>query len=464
MWWTLAITSIALFMVTLDNLVVTNALPTIQRDFNASIQSLEWSVNAYTLTFAVLLLTGAALGDRYGRRLLFVIGLAIFTAASAAAALSGDIVTLDAARAVQGCGGAIVTPLTLTLLSEAFPVGRRGVALGIWSGISGFAVALGPVIGGAIVTGINWQWIFWINVPIGIVTIPLAFLLLKESRGPHSQLDLGGVALASAGLFGVVWGIIRGSEIGWTSREVLFSLVAGTIIVAAFLYWESRTPSPMLPLRFFRNRQFTCTNAASLLMYFGLFGSIFLLIQYLQVVQHYSALRAGVATLPATGMPIFIAPISGALSDKIGGRPLISAGLVLQTIALGWMALVITPTMSYWSIVAPFVIFGIGMGLFFPPVAYLVLSAVRPEEAGQASGANNAIRELGGVFGVGVLATIFAAYGSYRSGQAYTDGLIPAVWTGTVIVALGAIASFFIPKGRPSAERVAALGAATGAH
>jgi EmrB/QacA subfamily drug resistance transporter len=445
MWWTLAITSIALFMVTLDNLVVTNALPTIQRDFNTTIQGLEWTVNAYTLTFAVLLLTGAALGDRYGRRLMFVIGLVIFTAASAGAALSTNIETLDATRALQGLGGAIVTPLTLTILSDAFPRERRGMALGIWSGISGIAVALGPVTGGAIVTGIAWEWIFWINVPIGIIAIPLALLRLRETRGPDRHLDFPGLLLSGAGLFGLVWGLIRGSEIGWTTREVIASLALGTILTAAFVLWELRTRTPMLRMQYFRSRQFAATNAASFFMYFGLFGSLFLIIQFFQVVQGYSALKAGLATLPSTGLPVFIAPLAGMLLDKIGGRPLIVAGLVLQTIGLGWIAAVTTPTMPYLDVLPPMIIFGVGMGLFFPPVAYLVLGAVPQEAAGQASGANNAIREIGGVFGIGALTTIFATYGSYRSGVAYTDGLVPAVWVGTGIVALGAIASVFVP-------------------
>lgn len=445
MGWTLAITSIALFMVTLDNLVVTNALPTIQRDFNASIQSLEWSVNAYTLTFAVLLLTGAALGDRYGRRLMFVIGLAIFTLASAACAVAPNIEILDATRALQGMGGAIVTPLTLTILSDAFPSQRRGLALGLWSGISGIAVAMGPIVGGAIVTGISWQWIFWLNVPIGIIAIPLAFFFLRESRGPNSRMDFPGLVLVSAGLFGIVWGLIRGSEIGWTTNEVILALGGGALLTAAFVLWELRAKAPMLPMRFFRNRQFATTNAVSLLMYFGLFGSLFLLIQFLQVVQGYSALKAGLATLPSTGMPILVAPFAGALSDKIGGRIFVAVGLFLQTIALGWFAYVSTVDVSYMKLLPGFIVFGIGMGLFFPPVAYLVLGSVRPEEAGQASGANNAIREIGGVFGIGALTTVFATYGSYRSGQAYTDGLIPAVWVGTAVVGLGAFISLLIP-------------------
>jgi EmrB/QacA subfamily drug resistance transporter len=445
MWWTLAITSIALFMVTLDNLIVTNALPTIRRDFDATVQGLEWTVNAYTLTFAVLLLTGAALGDRYGRRRMFAIGLAIFTIASAGAAMSTDIVTLDIARAVQGFGGAIVLPLTLTILSEAFPAERRGLALGLWSGISGIAVALGPVVGGAIVTGIAWEWIFWINVPIGLITIPFAFWRLRETHGPNKSLDLVGVLLSGVGLFGLVWGVIRGSELGWSADEVRLSLGAGAFLTATFVFWEIRTPAPMLNMRFFRNRQFSATNAASLLMYFGLFGSLFLLVQFFQVVLGYSALKSGLATLPTTAMPLFIAPLAGVLLDKIGGRLPLFLGLALQAVGLSWIALNLSPTTNYLETLPALVVFGIGMALFFPPVAYLVLGALPPEAAGQASGANNAIRQLGGVFGVAAMTTVFATYGSYESGEAFTDGLIPAVWIGAAIVACGAVVALFVP-------------------
>src|SRR5437867_1261006 len=274
--WTFVITSVALFMVTLDNLVVTMALPSIRLDLGASIEDLEWTVNAYTLTFAVLLLTGAALGDRFGRRRLFAIGIGIFTLASAAAALAPNVDTLIAARAVQGMGGAIVTPLTLTILSAAVPPERRGLALGAWGGIGGLAVAMGPLVGGAVVEGISWQWIFWLNVPIGLILAPLAFVRLRESHGPAGRLDLGGLALASAGLFGIVWGLVRADSVGWGSPEIVGSFVAGSVAPALFTLWELRARAPMLPMRFFRNRAFTLTNVASLFMFFGMFGSIFL--------------------------------------------------------------------------------------------------------------------------------------------------------------------------------------------
>jgi EmrB/QacA subfamily drug resistance transporter len=446
MLWTFAITSVALFMVTLDNLVVTTALPVIRRDLHASLSQLEWTVNAYTLTFAVLLLTGAALGDKLGRRLMFSVGILVFTLSSAAAALAPSATALDVARAAQGVGGAIVTPLTLTLLSAAMPPERRGLALGAWGGIGGLAVAIGPLVGGAVVQGISWQWIFWLNVPIGLVLAPLAFLRLRESHGPAGRLDLGGLALVSAGLFGIVWGVVRGNSVGWGSPEIVGSLSAGAIVLALFVLWELRAPAPMLPMRFFRNRAFTLTNVASLFMFFGMFGSIFLLAQFFQTVQGYSPLDAGIRILPWTAMPIFIAPIAGALSDRIGGQRIMGVGLALQAIGLAWIAGVSTPTTPYSELVLPFIVSGMGMALFFAPVANVVLSAVRREEEGQASGAQNAIRELGGVFGVAVLASLFARYGGYASAQGFVDGMRPAVWVGAAVVGLGAVAAFAIPR------------------
>src|SRR5690349_21011023 len=283
--WTLAITSAAVFMVTLDNLVVTTAIPVIREDLHAGLSGLQWTVNAYTLTFAVLLLTGAALGDRFGRRRLLAIGVAIFTAASAGAALAPSIVALDVARALQGVGGAIVMPLTLTVLSAAVPEARRGVVLGIWGGISGLAVALGPLVGGAIVTGISWHWIFWLNVPIGLALLPLILLELDESHGPVSRLDLSGLALASAGLVAIVSGLVRANEAGWTSAGIVGSFVAGAALLGCFVVWELRTEHPMLPMRFLRNRTFALANIASLFMFFGMFGAIFFISQFFQTVQ-----------------------------------------------------------------------------------------------------------------------------------------------------------------------------------
>jgi EmrB/QacA subfamily drug resistance transporter len=449
--WTFVITTVALFMVVLDNLVVSTALPVIRVDLGASIEELEWTVNAYTLTFAVFLLTGAALGDRFGRKRLLMIGLGIFTASSAAAALAPSAEWLIAARAVQGVGGAIVTPLTLTILSAAVPAARRGAALGVWSGVAGLAVASGPLVGGAVVDGISWQWIFWLNVPIGLVLLPLA-TRLRESYGPDRTLDLPGLALSGAGLLGIVWGLIHGNGDGWTSPNIMAALVGGAAALVAFVLWELRAPAPMLPMRFFRNRAFSAANAASLLMYFGMFGSIFLLTQFFQTAQGYSPLESGLRVLPWTAMPMFVAPLAGALSDRIGGRPLMALGLALQAIGLAWIASVSTATVGYEALVGPFVLSGIGMALFFAPVANVVLSAVRPEQEGKASGANNAIREVGGVLGVAVLASIFARTGGYDSPQTFNDGLVPALWVGAIVVGAGAALSLLIPRKRRPVE------------
>ncbi|HST16945.1 MAG TPA: DHA2 family efflux MFS transporter permease subunit [Gaiellaceae bacterium] len=453
--WTFVITSVALFMVTLDNLVVTTALPVIRHDLDASLSQLEWTVNAYTLTFAVLLLTGAALGDRFGRRRMFAIGLVIFTLASAWAALATSATMLDVARAVQGVGGAIVMPLTLTILSAGVPKERRGLALGLWGGISGLAVAFGPLVGGAVVSGISWHWIFWLNVPIGLVLAPLALARLDESHGPASKLDLPGLGLASVGLFGIVWGLVRGNSLGWGSPQIVGTLVAGAVVTALFVLWELRTRQPMLPMRFFRDRTFTLANLSSLFMFFGMFGSIFLLSQFFQTVQGYSPLQSGLRILPWTAMPIIVSPIAGVLSDRVGGQRLMGVGLLLQATGLAWIATVSSPTTPYADLIAPFTISGIGMALFFAPVANIVLSSVRPVEEGQASGANNAIRELGGVFGVAVLASIFAHYGGYGTSETFVHGMSIAVYVGAAVVGVGAIAALAIRRPR-RAQQVAA--------
>jgi EmrB/QacA subfamily drug resistance transporter len=449
-------------MVSLDNLVVTTALPVIRHSLHASLSQLEWTVNAYTLTFAVLLLTGAALGDRFGRRRVFVFGLLLFTGASALAALSTSATMLDVSRALQGIGGAIVMPLTLTILSAAVPAERRGMALGIWGGIGGLAVALGPLVGGAVVSGISWNWIFWLNVPIGLVLAPLAWRRLQETTGADKGLDLPGLGLASVGLLGIVWGLVRGNSVGWSSPQIVGAIALGSLLVAAFVRWELRTDSPMLPMHFFRNRTFALTNVASLFMSFGMFGSIFFLAQFFQTVQHMSPLQSGLRILPWTAMPMLIAPIAGAFSDRIGGERLMAAGLALQASGLLWIAAQASPTEAYASLIGPFMLSGIGMSLFFAPVANVVLSAVRPEHEGKASGANNAIRELGGVFGVAVLAAVFAHVGGYQTAASFTHGMQVAVYIGSGIVGLGAVAAAFANRRRRDEALEPALGGSVG--
>lgn len=444
--WTFAVTSVALIIVMLDNLVVSTALNVIRQELGATIEQLEWTVNAYTLTFAVFLLTGAALGDRFGRRRMFVIGVAVFTAFSALAAMSTSVEMLLLGRMGQGIGAAIVTPLTLTLLSAAVAPERRGLALGGWGAVGGLAIAVGPLVGGAIVEGVAWNWIFWVNVPIGIALLPVAWFALRESHGPSGRLDLRGVVLASAGLFGIVWALINGNSEGWTSPLILAAFAVGAAFLAAFAWWELRAPSPMLPMRFFASRTFSFANLSALLMSFGMFGAIFLLAQFLQFVRGYSPLEAGAAILPWTLAPMFVAPVAGALSDRIGGGLLMGTGLALQAIGLAWLGLVSSTTVEYSQLIVPFIISGVGMGLFFAPMANVTLSAVQPYEEGQASGASNAIRELGGVFGVAVLAAVFARQGSFGSPQAFVDGLVPAVLIGAVVVAVGSLAAFVIPR------------------
>ena len=444
--WALVITSVAGFMAALDNLVVTTALPSIREDLGGALHDLEWTVSAYTLTFAVLLMTGAALGDRFGRRRLFLVGLTIFTGASAAAALAPGIDSLIAARAVQGVGAAIMMPLTLTLLTAAVPAARRGMAYGIWGAVNGLAVASGPLIGGSLTEHISWQWIFWLNVPLGVVLLPLARLRLAESHGTGARLDIPGTLLASGGLFGVVYGLVRGPSDGWTDSLVLLALFAGGALLVAFVLYSTRAKNPMLPMRLFRSRAFSGINAASLLMFLGMFGSIFLLSQYMQGVLGYSPTEAGLRMLPWTGMPMLVAPIAGILSDRIGGRPVVATGLFFQAAGLAYMASVVTVDASYGSQLPGLVLSGIGMALFFAPASNLVMSSVRPSEQGIASGANNALREVGGALGIAIMASIFSAQGGYETGQSFVDGLQPALVTGAGVVAVAGVAALLIPS------------------
>ncbi|KPI32911.1 drug resistance transporter, EmrB/QacA subfamily, partial [Actinobacteria bacterium OV450] len=446
--WALVLTGAASFMAALDNLVVTTALPAIREDLGGKLEDLEWTVNAYTLTFAVLLMFGAALGDRFGRRRFFIGGLALFTGASAVAALSPGIDTLIAARAVQGVGAAVMMPLTLTLLMAAVPAARRGMALGIYGAVTGLAVASGPLIGGSLTEHISWQWIFWLNVPLGLALIPLSRLHLAESTAPGARLDVPGTLLISGGLFGIVYGLVNANSDGWTSTTVLGSLVIGGLLVLAFARHGAVSANPMLPMRLFRHRGFLGINVASLLMYLGMFGSIFLLSQFLQGVAGYSPTEAGLRMLPWTGMPMIVAPVAGILSDRIGGRPVVAAGLAFQALGLGWFAMILDADVSYAAQLPALILSGIGMALYFAPAANVLMSTVRPADQGKASGANNALREVGGALGVAVLASVFSAQGGYESPQAFTDGTVPALWIGAAAVAGAAAFALLVPGRR----------------
>lgn len=454
--WALVITGAASFMAALDNLVVTTALPSIRENLGGKLEDLEWTVNAYTLTFAVLLMFGAALGDRFGRRRLFIVGLSVFTGASAAAALAPGINTLIAARAVQGVGAAIMMPLTLTLLIAAVPAAKRGAFLGIYGAITGLAVASGPLVGGSLTQHLSWEWIFWLNVPIGLALIPLARLRLEESHAPNARLDVPGTILISAGLFGIVYALVNANSDGWTSATVLLGLIGGAVLIAAFVRHGIRRPDAMLPMRLFKIRAFAGINGASLLMFLGMFGSIFLLSQFLQTVVGYSPTEAGLRMLPWTAMPLIVAPIAGLITDRIGGRLVVVAGLALQAIGLGLFAAVLAPDVSYGAQLPALIISGIGMGLYFAPAATVVMSSVRPAEQGIASGTNNALREVGGALGVAVLGAVFAAQGGYETPDSFVDGTVPALWIGAGMVAVGALLALLIPGRRgkqdPAAE------------
>jgi EmrB/QacA subfamily drug resistance transporter len=435
--WTLLASGIGVFMGSMDILVVTNALPVIRQSLNTDLEGLEWTVNSFTLTFAVFLVTGAALGDRFGRRRMLAIGMATFTVASAAAALAPSIGALVMARAVQGVGGAIVVPLTLTLLASAFPPERRGLAFGVWSAMSGLGVALGPAIGGVIMNYASWQWIFWINVPVGAMLLPIILGFVPESRGGAGRLDPVGVSLVTAGLFGVVLGLVRAGGHGWTSAQVFPGLVTGALALLAFVVWQMSAPTPMVPPELFRNRGFSVANVVSLAMGFGMFGAVFFGAQFLQTVEGYTPLGAGLRLLPCSAAPAIAAPLSGVLSDRFGTRQVVSVALALQAVGVGWLGLESRPDLPYSRIVPPFVLAGIGIGLFLAPMARLTLSFAPRNLEGMASGTTNALRHLGTVLGIAVLGSVFSAYGSYANANEFVAGMTAAMMVGAVVLAVG---------------------------
>jgi EmrB/QacA subfamily drug resistance transporter len=439
--WTLVLVSLGLFMAALDTLVVTTALPVVRVSLHSSLSNLEWTVNAYNLAFACSLLTGAALGDRFGRRRIFCVGLAVFTAASVGSALAPTVGVLIGTRAVQGLGAAMVMPLTLTLISEAFPAEKRGVAIGLWGGIAGLAVAAGPIVGGAVVQGLNWHWIFWLNVPIGLILIPLSATKLRESFGPRPQLDVIGLLLAGCGLFAVTWGLVRSSAVGWASGEVIGALVAGVTAVGGFLAWEQRVSNPMLPLALFRRVRFSSANAVSFFMYASLFGAAFLMSQFFQTAQHHSPVQTGLRLLPWTAAPMIVSPIAGKLAERYGNRPFMTTGLILQGVGLAWVAAIATAHVGFGELGAALGIAGIGISLVFPTVSTEVLASVPGEEVGIASGTNSAIREVGGVFGVAVLASVFARPGAYAFPTVFVQGFSAALWVGAAFSGAGALSA-----------------------
>ncbi len=448
LWLTLLAVSLPMFMATLDNLVMTSALPVINVDLHASVSQLEWFMNAYTLAFATLMLAAAGVGDRWGRRRVFVGGIALFTAGSVASALSSTPVSLIVGRAVQGVGAAAILPLSLALLAGAVPEARRALAIGIWGGVSGLGVALGPVIGGAIVDGISWQAIFWINLPVALIAVPLVFAALDETRSMRVRLDPGGVLLAGAAVFLLVWGIVHGNDYGWTAPGVVLPLAAAALLTGAFVAWELRATQPVMPMRLFRSRNFTLANVIAVAFSLGMLGAVFLLVQYLQVVMGYSPLEAGLRTLPWTGAPMIVAPLAGVLAPRLGLRTLLVAGMVAQAGSLAWMAALLGPGMAYGSLVAPMVLAGVGMGLTFAPVATAVLVDVPDADHAAASSANSTLREVGVALGIAVLTAVFLGAGGTISPAGFDGALQPALLVGAASVAAGAVAALLLPGRR----------------
>jgi EmrB/QacA subfamily drug resistance transporter len=437
-------------MCALDALVVTIALPRIEEDLQAGVASLQWMVNAYNIALAAGIIGAATLGDRFGRRRVFVLGLVLFAAASAACAVAPNAGLLIAARTIQGLGAAVLMPLSMTILTGAFPIEQRARVLGIYGGLAGLAVAGGPLIGGAVTEGLNWHWIFWFNVPIGLVAGVLSLRLLPESFGPRVAVDLAGIALVTAGVVGVVWGLTRGNSAGWTSAEVLASLAAGVVGLAAFVAWEARATAPMLPLRFWRNRAFAAGNATAFLAMGSVSAGAYFAPQYFQLALGYAPLEAGLRLLPFFLTPTLIAPFAGAFSQRVGLRPVIAAGLLCECVGFAGVALAGS---SYAELVLALFVAGVGISMTLPTIPTAILGAVEPAENGMASGVTNMTQRLGAVFGIAVGVAVFSAQGGLESAAAVTDGFRPAMAVAAAGFALiGALVAPLISSPRDKEE------------
>ncbi|GAA1255681.1 MFS transporter [Pseudonocardia aurantiaca] len=444
-WASFAVTGGAAFMSALDNLVVATALPKIRANLGASLEGLEWTVNAYTLAFAVFLLTAAAVGDRVGRKPTFLAGIALFTAASAGAALAPSTEVLIAARAMQGLGAAVLLPLALTLLVGAVSEARRGMAIAGLSAVSGLGIALGPFVGGAVVQAGSWEWIFWLNVPIGLVLLPVAARVLAAGPPTTARLDGWGVVLVTLGLLGISYGLVRTGALGWANAEVVGPLAAGLLLLGGFVRWQYRATAPLVPPHLFTHRGFALAGVVALFAQGGMFGAVFLLTQFMQDVLNYAPLDAGLRTLPWTLAPVVVAPLAALLADRAGMRAAMALSAALQAAALGWFAVVVAPGVPYAVLVPPMLMAGTGMGLFFALTARQALDWVAPAEHGIASGINNALRQTGVVLGVAVLASVFAANRGYSGAAEFVAGLWAALWVGAAAVAVALVADLFVP-------------------
>jgi EmrB/QacA subfamily drug resistance transporter len=445
--------SLPMAMAAIDDLALTFALPVVQRDLRADVIQLSWVVNGYTLAFASLMLPFAALGDRFGRRRIFGLGIAIFALASVVAALSGSADLLIAARIVQGAGAAAIVPLSLTLLTTAVREQRRALAVGMWSGINGLGIALGPLLGGVIVDGFRWSGIFWLNVPIGIAAILAARRVLPESRGSRAGLDGIGIGAAIAVVLPFSWALGTGESDGWTSPAVAAGIVVSIAALAVLVVRGLRDPDTLLPVRRFSDRAFTVANLAGLLVSAGVFGAIFLLSQYLQVALGHTALEAGLLAAPWTLAPMLVAPLAGLAVHRFGARPVLVLGTACQAIALALINSAAAPQLDYLMIVVPLSLAGAGMGLTFAPLSAAVMLN-RPEaDRGLASAIHSCLRQLGMVIGVALATALFVVHGSYRPGQAFVDGLTAALPVCTGLIVLAMVAAILLPGARGQKPR-----------
>jgi EmrB/QacA subfamily drug resistance transporter len=450
---TVLLTTVAYFMVTLDALVVVTALPSIHRSLGGGISMLQWTVSAYTIAFGAGILTASAIGDRLGRRKVYVVGLALFTAASAACALAPTAEVLIAFRAVQGVGAAIVMPLGLTILTAAFPREKRGAVVGIWGGIAGLAVASGPLIGGAITQGLSWHWIFWVNVPIGLAATVGAATRLAESHGPRGRLDVPALALVSAGVGALIWGVVQGGQDGWGSAQNLVGLVAGAVLLGGFVWREARTPEPMIPLHLFTRATFTFAVSTQFFMSAAIFSAAFLTSQFFQFALGDSPLVAGLRFLPWTATPLVVAPLAGALSDRVGPRNLIVPGLLMQAAGFAWMVTVAETSADYTNFVAPFIVAGVGISMALPSVTASGLNAVPAALLGKAAGTLNTMQQFGAVFGVAVVTAVFNAHGSLADAASVTSGYRPALAVAAGASLIGALLATGIGRNKTTAAQ-----------
>ncbi len=421
------LTSVAYLMVTLDALVVVTALPSIHRDLGGGVGTLQWTVSAYTIAFGAGILTAAALGDRLGRRRVYVTGLVLFTVSSAACALAPTAAVLVACRALQGTGAAIVMPLGLTLLTEAFPPERRGAVVGIWGGIAGLAVACGPLIGGALTQELNWHWIFWVNVPLGVIAAVGARRHLSESFGPRGRLDVPALVLVSSGIAVLIWGLVQGGQRGWGSGENLAGLSLGLVLLLGFVWREARVDDPMIPLDLFRRTTFASAVTVQFLMSASIFSAAYLTSQYFQFALGDSPLGTGLRFLPWTATPLLVAPVAGLLSDRVGARSLVVPGLLMQGVGFAWIVMLAGSASGYSSYVLPFLVAGTGISMALPCVTAAGLNAVPAPMLGKASGTLNTLQQFGAVVGIAVVTAVFSSRGSLSDPQSVTQGYRPAL-------------------------------------